>query len=260
MRRQHHSTYVRDKISIIKKGWKCEDMWNGLNTWFFHQNIFQRESVENRQWSFLCCLCWCWREPQRIIEGNFPAEFKIFENFPAASVFVCTHVWFTIKTIREYIALATYAMLDSLGKWDFRLHLHRTWKLKIFFPRFVNGNVIQFVTEINSESNHQYSMFASNVRSYNRKLTTLQRAARVEKIVSGISLWPQFCDRRRKIVCAVKGALFCLTWKVISERGKRGFCVGKIAVRYFCWKMTVKCWTVRIKWWNGRWRNFRLSS
>lgn len=89
---------------------------------------------------------------------------------------------------------------------------------------------IQFVTEINSESNHQYSMFASNVRSYNRKLTTLHRAARVflrsEKRFFGdfplaANLRPptKNCVWWKELFCVC-----CLTCKVISQRGKRGFC------------------------------------
>lgn len=145
---------------------------------------------------------------------TFPAELKnIFQNFLSLSLCLCVLMCgFQLKR-SEYIMWKLGAQFLSA----FRLHLHGITHengnsfLLVSETQQTHCDAIQSVTEINSESNHQYSMFASNVRSYNRKLTTLQNARRdfFREVFFGIPLWPQICyRRRRKIVCVVKGA-FC---------------------------------------------------
>ena len=119
----------------------------------------------------------------------------------------------------------------------FRLHLHGTHHENGNFPfpfssscrwKIENNKTtqaIQFVTEINSESNHQYSMFASYVRSHNRKLTTLHRALREflwdekKTFFWGFPFGHKFATaNEKKIVCGERSFLTvdCLTCKVIS--------------------------------------------
>lgn len=162
-------------MCVLKKGWKSTTTCGvGRSTWFFRQNIFQCERANFP--SLTGALA-----PVLVLR-IFPLNFKIFENH--LQLGVCVHMCgLQLKRAPNEYIYAKHTARRSLEK-SFFVYTFDTWKTENFpFASFActweqQTRTIQFVTEINSESNHQYSMFASNVRSHNRKLTTLLRAAR----------------------------------------------------------------------------------
>lgn len=231
------------KFSSPKKGWKKFGGVGRPNTWFFHQNIFQPHWKRARTWKTViegARLCGCWLVPKNFSFSRWILK-QNFENFPTPlvcvlCVFMCglqlkryeyimrymDEKWFSLSSV--FCCLFVYTFMASSA------HM-KIWEWKCSFVYMENWKqqtaAIQFVTEINSESNHQYSMFAPNVRSYNRKLTTLRPRVFVRRIFSGFLFDRKFATANEKLcVCGEKKrfrAVDCLSCKVISWRGERGF-------------------------------------
>lgn len=148
-----------------------------------------------------------------------------FENFPATlvcvlCVFMCGlqlkryeyimrykhEKWFSLSSV--FCCLFVYTFMASSA------HM-KIWEWKCSFVYMENWKqqtaAIQSVTEINSESNHQYSMFAPNVRSCNQKLTTLRREFLWDEFFRDFLSTAILRPPTRNCVCVVKKSFFELS-------------------------------------------------